>query len=90
MSEAVKKRYEVQENKGNLHKSKDKPTDSHPDMFGSCKIEGKIYKISGWRNESKAGNTYLSLSFQEEIKPKDEDPDNSEASTDIDKNDLPF
>ena len=64
-------KYEVQELKGNLHKSSTKATDSHPDMFGSCKIGGQVYKISGWKNESKAGNTYMSLKFQEEMKPSD-------------------
>ena len=31
----------------------------------------KIYKISAWKNESKAGNSYLSLIMQLEEKPSD-------------------
>lgn len=69
MSEQTK--YEVKEMSGTMHKSSTKATESHPDMFGSCKVDGKIYKISAWKNESKAGNSYLSLKLQEEIKPSD-------------------
>jgi uncharacterized protein (DUF736 family) len=77
-------KYEIKELSGNLHKSSTKATDSHPDMFGSCRIDGKVYKMSGWKNESKAGRTYLSLKFQEEIKPSDT-PDAPGES-----NEMPF
>ena len=70
-------KYEVKELSGNLHKSTTKATDSHPDMFGSCRIDGKVYKMSGWKNTSQAGNTYLSLKFQEEIKPSDTPEENT-------------
>ena len=56
---------------GTMHKSSTKATESHPDMFGSCKVDGKIYKISAWKNTSQAGNSYLSLKLQEEMKPSE-------------------
>ena len=69
MSDQTK--YEVKEMSGTMHKSSTKATESHPDMFGSCRIEGKIYRISAWKNESKKGNSYLSLKMQLEEKPSD-------------------
>lgn len=36
-----------------------------PNIKGECTIGGKVYEIAGWRNTSKAGNTYYSLKFQE-------------------------
>jgi len=81
MSDQTK--YEVQELKGTMHKSPLKATESHPDMFGSCRVEGKIYKISAWKNESKAGNKYLSLQLQEEIKPTDTPEPSADTTEDI-------
>lgn len=76
-------KYEVKELSGTMHKTSTKATDSHPDMFGSCKIEGKIYKISAWKNTSQAGNSYLSLNYQEEIKPSDTPDNSADKSKDI-------
>ena len=64
-------KYEIKELKGTMHKSTTKKTDAHPDLFGSCRIEGKVYKISAWENTSSAGNKYFSLAYQEEVKPSD-------------------
>jgi len=76
-------KYEIKELKGTMHKSSTKATESHPDMFGSCKIDGKVYKISAWSNESKAGNKYLSLGFQLEEKPSDTPESSATESKDL-------
>ena len=59
-------KFETKELSGQLMTSKAKTKESQPDYFGECKIDGKVYKIAGWTNKSKAGNKYLSLRFQDE------------------------
>ena len=54
--------YEYKEGSGSLFKNK-KTKDTQPDMQGECKIGGKIYRISAWTKEGKAGK-WLSLSVQ--------------------------
>ena len=70
-------KYEIQELRGNLHVSKVKSKDTSPDRFGKCKINGKTYSIAGWLNTSKSGNEYLSLKFEDENLPSENDTENS-------------
>lgn len=74
-------------NKGVLFREKDKKSDSHPDFKGSINVDGKDYWLSGWVNESKAGQKYFKLSVQ----PKEgavKKP--SVASNDFISEDIPF
>ena len=54
-------------NKGVLFREKETKSESHPDFKGSINVGGKDYWLSGWVNESKAGQRYFKLS----VTPKD-------------------
>jgi hypothetical protein len=41
---------------------KEKPEDR--DYSGQCTIDGREYWLSGWKNRSKSGTPFLSLSFK--------------------------
>ena len=64
---------EQKNNSGSLYKNrKEKPT--QPDYNGTATIDGKLYRMSGWVNKSKAGTNYLRVLFTEqgnnELPPK--------------------
>ena len=60
------------DNSGALFINDRKEKETHPDLKGSPLINGVEYWISSWDNESKAGKSYLSLSFTEKEKqPQD-------------------
>lgn len=51
-------------NKGALFKNDDKQSETHPDYKGSINVDGQDYWISCWRNSSREGRKYLSLSVK--------------------------
>ena len=59
--------YEQKPNRGSLFRNTRKETETHPDYTGDINIDGKLYWLNGWLEESKAGTKYFSLS----VKPKD-------------------
>lgn len=75
-------------NKGVLFREKEKKSESHPDFKGSINVGGKDYWLSGWVNESKAGQRYFKLS----VTPKDgaSKPKTSAPTTDFIDEDIPF
>lgn len=74
-------KYVIKEMEGTLHASKVKKTDKHPDVFGTCVIEGKTYKIAGWKQTSPTtGNEWTQLKLQEEIKPSENETPSNEPS----------
>ena len=38
---------------------------SRPDFVGKLDVEGKEYRLAGWKNTSKAGKRYISVKVQE-------------------------
>ena len=84
------------DNSGALFKNEHKEKDTHPDYRGPCVVNGKVLEISAWIKKSKAGKTYMSLSFGEPYKKEqryagDEDtaPRKPVKVSDID-DDIPF
>jgi len=75
-------------NKGVLFREKEKKSESHPDFKGSINVGGKDYWLSGWVNESKAGQRYFKLS----VTPKDGQPKAKPPAptTDFIDEDIPF
>lgn len=65
------KKYVTEEKRGTLHVSKIRSKENSPHHFGECQIDGKVYKISGWKNVSQNGNPYLNLKFEDKIMPTD-------------------
>ena len=57
--------FEHKEGSGSLFKNKFKTKENQPDRNGDFKLNGKLYKISGWLKKDKNGEDYLSLSIKE-------------------------
>ena len=66
-----KKKFELDDGRGFLFKNTFKTKANQPAFTGQAKVDGKAYKVSLWKKETKKGDPMLSLSFQppmEEIK----------------------
>ena len=55
--------YEMKDMTGSLFKNENPKSDRSPPMNGRVKIDGKMYWMSGFNNESKAGKKYIGLTF---------------------------
>ena len=54
------------ENRGALFNNRHKEDgDKRPDLTGELNVEGKDFRIAAWKNTSKKGLSYLSLSVEE-------------------------
>ena len=81
------------EMKGVLFVNKDKKTDSHPGMKGSCQIDGKEYWVSAWSNTAKSGAKYVSMSFQSKDEAHSKGMDKAKQAAEPDPfedSDIPF
>jgi len=58
--------FEIKENKGSIFKNDYKKEDKHPDYKGKINVEGKIYDIGLYLNETKEGKKYFGVSIQKE------------------------
>ena len=57
--------YEQKDNSLNLFTNKFKKDGSRePDFTGDALVDGKEWKVSGWKNKDKNGNTYLGIQFK--------------------------
>lgn len=52
-------------NRGSFFINEDKKTDKAPDYSGTLNVEGKEYRLAGWKRESKNGKKFLSLQISE-------------------------
>ena len=57
-------------NRGVLFPESAKESDRHPDYTGSINVDGKDYRLAGWKKTGKSGVPFLSLSVSEH-KPKE-------------------
>ena len=73
--------YEHKENKGSIFKNEKKEKETHPDYTGQANVNGTLYNVSAWINESKGGKKYFGLAFSIP-KPKEDKP--------LSKDELPF
>ncbi len=55
--------YEHKENKGSIFTNEKKEKDTHPDYTGQANVNGTVYNVSAWINESKTGKKYFGLAF---------------------------
>ena len=60
--------------------------DSKPDFTGNLNVDGKDWKIAGWKSTSKNGKDYISLRVNEPGEYDKPQVNNSTASED----DIPF
>ena len=79
--------YEIRELSGSLFKNEKKTEEKHPQMQGSCLIDGVEYWISAWTKDGAKGR-WQSLAF----KRKDAKPDSKPAPASIEQmnDDMPF
>jgi hypothetical protein len=77
--------YEIRELSGSLFKNDKKTEEKHPQMQGSCLIEGVEYWVSAWTKEGAKGR-WQSLAF----KRKDSKPADKPASASDDDDLIPF
>ncbi len=79
--------YEMRELSGSLFKNEKKTEDKHPQMQGSCLIDGVEYYVSAWTKDGAKGR-WQSLAF----KRKDSKPADKPAPASIEQmdNDIPF
>jgi uncharacterized protein (DUF736 family) len=52
-------------NRGAMFVEQDKKSDKGPDYSGTLNVEGKEYRIAGWKRESKGGKRFISISLSE-------------------------
>jgi len=90
--------FEQRPDKGRLMAAQSKKNEKSPDYWGELAINPKdmtnvtiengmhIYKVSGWKTKSKAGNTYLSLA----VKRIEAEAPAQPPKADISDDDLPF
>ena len=82
----TKKKFERKELQGAIFKYKNKTKENQPDYTGDCKIDGTVYNISCWVNESKSsGDKYFGCKFQI---PKDKEEEKEEVN--LKEEELPF
>lgn len=55
--------YETRDNSGTLFRNEKKEKDTHPNMNGTCMIDGVEYWISAWTKEGAKGR-FQSLAFK--------------------------
>ena len=68
--------YEKKPESGALFRNDRKEKETHPDYKGDCLIDGKLYWISAWLNESKSSGTkYMSLAFKLKERSDDAAPE---------------
>ena len=77
--------YEIRELSGSLFKNEKKTEEKHPQMQGSCLIEGVEYYVSAWTKEGAKGR-WQSLAF----KRKDSKPADKPAPASDDDDSIPF
>ncbi|MCS5590702.1 MAG: DUF736 family protein [Candidatus Thioglobus sp.] len=58
-------------NRGVLFVQRDKKTEKHPDFTGKLDVEGKEYRVAGWKRVSQNGANFISVSIEEPRKPED-------------------
>ena len=73
--------FEERDNSGAIFTVDERKTENHPHLTGKALVEGKRMQLSAWKKVSKAGKSYLSLSFREWVPPK---PPVAEGNDDFD------
>lgn len=69
--------------KGVLFNNNRKTKDSQPDVVGSATIDGVEYWVSGWKNKSKQGVSFISLAFNVKESEEDETGDDETEEFDL-------
>ena len=79
--------YEIKPGQGSLWANENKTSDNAPNATGRCNIDGKIFKIAAWTNESKDGKRFMSLKIEIDEKPKRAE---GQSTADYIDDEIPF
>ena len=52
--------------------------DSRPDFIGNVDVEGKEFRLAGWKNVSSKGKRYIAVKVEEPKQEDDKKPDTKE------------
>jgi len=52
--------------------------DSRPDFIGNIDVEGKEFRLAGWKNVSSKGKRYIAVKVEEPKQEDDKKPDTKE------------
>lgn len=81
-------------NKGVLFQNDKDGNDQRPDYTGKLNVEGKEYRIAGWKRVGKSGKPFLSIAISEPQEQQSaQKPDtvvHDISDEPIDLNDIPF
>jgi uncharacterized protein (DUF736 family) len=66
------------DNQGALFVNDKGDNPKRPDSRGRCVIDGKAYRISGWKRKAKSGSNYVSLAF---TRSEEDDPTTDQQAT---------
>ena len=64
--------YELKDGDGSLFFNSGKTKENHPDYTGRVQLDGRLYRIAGWKRSTKAGAGYLSLRITPQLQPSGE------------------
>ena len=73
-------------NRGAIFKNKRKEKATHPDLGGELNVDGKDYYLNVWKQTSKNGEPYYSVS----VKPKEPKVAKGEQSSQVVEEEIPF
>lgn len=77
-------------NKGVLFPEQEKETDKHPDFTGNINVNGKDYRLAGWKRQTKTGGHFLSLAVSEKRVSESKSVPKDITDEDISLDDIPF
>lgn len=78
--------FQLKPNSGNLFRNDNKQTETQADYTGKLDVNGKLYFLSAWLNESKTGKKYLGLKISEVGTRIDQQPKQDKKVSE----DIPF
>ena len=56
--------YEIREGQGSMWPPKKRTSDKAPNLSGTCRINGQLYRIAAWQKTSNDGTNWLSLKVE--------------------------
>tara|TARA_R110002072_G_scaffold301358_1_gene480910 strand:+ start:177 stop:425 length:249 start_codon:yes stop_codon:yes gene_type:complete len=80
--------YEHKENKGSMFPNDQDGNTSRPIHKGTINVDGTLYTISAWQNETKSGKKWLKLQVQLPYKTKEKEFESKTEKVKLD--DMPF
>ena len=77
--------FELKDGDGSLFFNSRKTKENHPDYTGRVQLDGRQYRIAGWKRATKAGAGYLSLRVTAQAVPGEIDFEKGPASSPVEE-----